>query len=101
MLGSARRPSVYEWQVQLVLRIAAHIVELILVNSTAIAPHSSRSIARQQVVLETLDVELLIPKDHSARNIWELLGGMDLSRFSAGLKSVRAMQAAMRGSRGC
>lgn len=46
-------------------------------------------IDRQQVVLEPLDVELLIPPAHPARNIWDLLGGMDLTRFSAGIKSVK------------
>jgi transposase len=46
-------------------------------------------IDRQQVVLEPLDVELLIPPSHPARNIWDLLGGMDLSGLSAGIKSTR------------
>jgi transposase len=46
-------------------------------------------INRQQVVLEPLDVEALIPPDHTARNVWELLGRMDLSRFAGEIKSVR------------
>jgi transposase len=45
-------------------------------------------INRQQVVLEPLDVEQLIPSDHPARNIWEILGRMDLSRFLGTVKSV-------------
>jgi len=45
-------------------------------------------IDRQQVVLEALDVEALIASEHPARNLWELLGRMDLSRFAIGLKSV-------------
>lgn len=45
-------------------------------------------INRQQVVLEPLDIEQLIPADHAARNVWELLGRMDLSRFSGEIKSV-------------
>jgi transposase len=45
-------------------------------------------INRQQVVLEPLDVEQLIPSDHPARNIWEILGRMDLSRFLGAVKSV-------------
>lgn len=45
-------------------------------------------INRQQVVLEPLDVERLIPSDHPARNIWEILGRMDLSGFLGAVKSV-------------
>lgn len=46
-------------------------------------------INRQQIVLEPLDIERLIPEGHAARNIWELLGSMDLSRF---LRPVRAVE---------
>ncbi len=45
-------------------------------------------INRQQVVLEPLDIESLIPPDHIARNVWDLLGRMDLSRFAAEIKAV-------------
>jgi len=45
-------------------------------------------INRQQVVLVPLDVEQLIPPDHPARNIWEILGRMDLSGFLGAVKSV-------------
>jgi transposase len=45
-------------------------------------------INRQQVVLEPLDVEQLISSDHPARNIWEILGRMDLSRFLGAVRSV-------------
>jgi transposase len=45
-------------------------------------------INRQQVVLEPLDVEQLIPPGHAARNIWEILGGLDLSRFLGPVRSV-------------
>ena len=45
-------------------------------------------IDRQQIVLEPLDIEQLIPEDHAARNIWGLLGGLDLSRFLDEVKSV-------------
>ena len=45
-------------------------------------------IDRQQVVLEPLDIEQLIPEDHAARNIWGILGGLDLSRFLGDVKSV-------------
>jgi hypothetical protein len=39
-------------------------------------------IDRRQVVLEPLDVEQLIAEDHAARNVWAILGKLDLSRFS-------------------
>lgn len=45
-------------------------------------------INRQQVVLEPLDVEELIPENHAARNVWTILGRLDLSRFSGPVKSV-------------
>lgn len=45
-------------------------------------------INRQQVVLEPLDVEQLIPSDHAARNIWEILGRMNLRGFLGAVKSV-------------
>lgn len=45
-------------------------------------------IDRRQVVLEPLDVEKLIPEEHPARNVWEILGRLDLSRFAEGIKSV-------------
>ena len=45
-------------------------------------------IDRQQVVLEPLDVEQLIPEDHAARSVWAILGKLDLSRFSGPVKSV-------------
>jgi transposase len=45
-------------------------------------------IDRQQVVLEPVDVERLIPEDHAARNIWSILGRLDVSRFCGQIKSV-------------
>jgi transposase len=45
-------------------------------------------IDRQQVVLEPLDIEQLIPEGHAARSIWELLGRLDLRRFVGEVKSV-------------
>lgn len=45
-------------------------------------------INRQQVVLEPLDIEQLIPQDHPARSVWEILGRLDLSRFVGDVKSV-------------
>lgn len=46
------------------------------------------AINRNQVVLTPLDVEKLIPLNHAARNLWEFLGRLDLSQFSADIKSV-------------
>ncbi len=45
-------------------------------------------IDRQQVVLEPVDVEQLIPEDHAARSIWAILGRLDLSGFCREVKSV-------------
>jgi hypothetical protein len=36
-----------------------------------------------------IDVEELIPADHKARAIWELVGRLDLSRFTAPLRSTQ------------
>ena len=43
---------------------------------------------RTQLILEQVDVDQLIAEDHPARNIWSLLGGMDLSRFGGEVKAV-------------
>jgi transposase len=39
------------------------------------------------MVLRTIDVEQLIEAEHPARAIWEFLGQLDLSRFSAGVQA--------------
>lgn len=36
---------------------------------------------RKQTLLRVVDVERLIPDDHPARAIWEILGRIDLGRF--------------------
>jgi transposase len=46
-----------------------------------------RRVDRRQTALLELDVEALIGADHKARAIWELAGRMDLSRFTAALKT--------------
>jgi transposase len=45
-------------------------------------------INRQQIVLEPLDVEQLIPENHAARSIWSILARLDLSRFQGQIKAV-------------
>lgn len=39
--------------------------------------------------MEPLDIESLIPPDHAARNVWDLLGRIELSRFAGEIKSVQ------------
>src|SRR5580765_7491320 len=46
---------------------------------------------REQMVMTTVDVEELIPADHPARAIWELVGGLDLSGYAEQIKSVEGM----------
>jgi len=45
-------------------------------------------INRQQLVLRPMAVEPLIPEDHPARAIWQLVGQQDLSAFYAPIKAV-------------
>lgn len=45
-------------------------------------------IDRAQTVLETVDVEALIPDTHRARLVWNLIEKMDFSRFEADFKAL-------------
>jgi transposase len=47
-----------------------------------------RSVNRQQTTMAVVYVEELIPADHRARAIWELVGRMDLSGFSEPLRTT-------------
>jgi len=47
-----------------------------------------KPINREQTMLRSVDVEELIPADHSARAIWELTGKLDLSRYYSKIESV-------------
>ena len=47
------------------------------------------AIDRRQITLRTVDVELLIAQDHSARSIWELGGRLDLSLYYEQIASVQ------------
>src|SRR5271155_878780 len=46
------------------------------------------SIDRSQLVFRTVDVERLIDDEHSARSIWETIGGLDLSLYIAKIAAV-------------
>ena len=46
--------------------------------------------ARNQVLLTPTDLEGLLPEDHIARGMWELVGKLDLSRFLAAIASREA-----------
>jgi transposase len=47
-----------------------------------------KRVNRQQMMLRAVDVEKLIEPDHPARAIWELVGRLDLSAFTAAIESV-------------
>lgn len=46
------------------------------------------AVNRRQLVMRTVDVEMLIEADHAARAIWELVGRLDLSRYYAEIGAV-------------
>lgn len=50
-----------------------------------------QQIDRRQMVLRPMAVEQLIPADHAARAIWELVGQRDLGRFYAEIKAVEGV----------
>lgn len=43
---------------------------------------------RNQLILETVDVEKLIAEDHPARAIWEFVGRLDLEPYELAIKSI-------------
>lgn len=45
---------------------------------------------RNQVLLTPTDLEGLLPADHVARGMWELVGKLDLARFLAAIDSREA-----------
>jgi transposase len=51
-------------------------------------PPRLASINRSQLVLHTVDVEHLIDEDHSARSIWQLVAGLNLSLYHAEIAAV-------------
>jgi hypothetical protein len=54
-----------------------------------------RALNRSQLLMRYVDIERLIPDDHPAKAIWELVGTLDLSAFYEKVKAVegRAGQA--------
>lgn len=46
-----------------------------------------RTANRRQVQLRSVDLESLLPPDHDARAVWELLGRLDLGSFYGGIKA--------------
>jgi transposase len=60
-------------------------------NEKTEAPKIARfePIDRDQFVLRSIEIEALIDYDHAARNIWEVLGELDLKRF---VEKVKAFQ---------
>lgn len=55
--------------------------------STAVEEPRLRTANRLQVQLRPVDLESLIPPDHDARAMWELLGRLELTAFYAGIKA--------------
>jgi transposase len=51
-------------------------------------PLKLRSVNRRQSILAMIEVEELIPADHKARAIWELVGRMDLGGFAEPLRTA-------------
>lgn len=50
-------------------------------------PAKLRPIKRQQLTMAPIDVEELIPPDHKARAIWELVGRLDLTAYLQQIES--------------
>jgi transposase len=50
----------------------------------------------RQIVFQQTDLEQLIPADHLARAIWQVVCGLDLSAFEAGFRSRVELQGAPR-----
>ncbi|HEY6348318.1 MAG TPA: IS1182 family transposase [Candidatus Angelobacter sp.] len=75
------------------VRIEAIAEEAELSSPTAEPPRIPRlkAIERDQMILHPVVVEDLLEPDHPARAIWELVGGLDLSRFYTHIKSIEGI----------
>jgi len=47
-----------------------------------------KAVDREQLLLRTVDVESLVPEDHPARAVWELVGKLDLGLYLEQVQSV-------------
>ena len=65
------------------VQLSGSMSEKTLVTRPRLTP-----VDRRQLVMRTVDVELLIEEDHPARAIWELVGRLDLSRYYAEVGAV-------------
>src|SRR5579859_6884011 len=52
------------------------------------APPRLQTVNREQFCWHAVDVEKLVGPDHLVRAIWELVGRLDLSRYTARVKAV-------------
>lgn len=52
------------------------------------APPRFQVIDRKQMFLRAVDVEALLPQDHAARAIWQVVNQLDLSAFSQATRAV-------------
>lgn len=50
-------------------------------------PPKYRPVVREQAVMANFHLDELIPADHKARAIWEMLGALDLGKFAERVKS--------------
>ena len=50
-----------------------------------------KRVNRQQLLLRTVNVEELVESDHAVRAIWELVGGLDRSRFYEDIGAVEGV----------
>jgi len=57
-------------------------------EKTSVGKRKLKSVNRQQTMWASIYIEELIAPDHKARAIWELVGRMDLSRFTEPLRTT-------------
>ena len=50
-----------------------------------------QAVNRKQLLLRTVDVEKLVEPDHLVRAIWELVGELDLTRYTAEVEAVEGV----------